>query len=133
MWTAIFFLCLYFLSLNTVIKAAIKGKGLFFPNFRRIDEAYNHSEKVWNSWWGIIGYYIQLLFHLTVFFFLFLFIVGTVIVICTEEEFKESFSEMNTGMKIGTVVSTLIFYTIITSPVWTAIRCFVRNRETVIR
>jgi len=61
----IFFILIYVLSLVTVIKAAITGRGLFLPDFKRIDEIYFLGMKsVWNTWWGILGYYLQLIFHL---------------------------------------------------------------------
>ena len=63
-WTIVFIL-IYILSLVTVIKAARTGKGLFFPNFRKIDEVYFLGmKKVWSTWWGKLGYYLQLIFHL---------------------------------------------------------------------
>ncbi|MDR0541605.1 MAG: hypothetical protein LBH19_05260 [Dysgonamonadaceae bacterium] len=71
----LFFIPVYALSLITVIKAARTGKGLFSPNFRRIDEVYFlGAKRVWNTWWGKLGYYTQLLFHIASFIILLLFI-----------------------------------------------------------
>jgi len=76
-WIIILIL-IYFLSLATVIKAARTGRGIFFPNFRRIDEAYFYgTKKVWNTWWGRLGYYLQLIFHLvTISIFVMIIVYG---------------------------------------------------------
>ena len=75
----IFFILIYVLSLVSTIKAARTGKGLFFPNFRRIDEVYFLGMKrIWNTWWGKLGYYLQLLFHLSTVVILLLIVMGII-------------------------------------------------------
>ena len=63
----IFAILLYVLSLVSLIKAARTGKGLFFPNFKRIDEVYFFGmKKAWSTWWGIMCYYFLLIIHLSI-------------------------------------------------------------------
>ena len=82
MWTVIFLIFLYIFSLVSTIKAACTGKGLFFPDFKRIDKVYFLGAKnVWNTWWGKLGYYIQLLFHLSVIILLLFMIIYGIIYI----------------------------------------------------
>jgi len=67
----IFAILLYAFSLVSLIKAARTGKGLFFPNFKRIDEVYFLGmKKVWSTWWGIMCYYFLLITHLSIFAFI---------------------------------------------------------------
>ena len=75
----IFFILIYVLSLVSTIKAARTGKGILFPNFRRIDEVYFLGMKrIWNTWWGKLGYYLQLLFHLSTVVILLLIVMGII-------------------------------------------------------
>jgi len=72
----IFAILLYEISLVSLIKAVRTGKGLFFPNFKRIDEVYFFGmKKVWSTWWGIMCYYFLLIIHLSIFAFFILFVI----------------------------------------------------------
>jgi len=65
----VIFIILYIASLISLVKAIRIGRGLFFPDFRRIDEAYfGGAKNVWNTWHGKLGYYLLLLFHLSIIF-----------------------------------------------------------------
>jgi len=60
-----------------LIKWAIYGKGLFFPNFNRIDKKVNENLRFkvnLNSWYGKLNYYFLLLWTLgEIVFIVFLF------------------------------------------------------------
>jgi len=80
MGSTIIIILLYILSVVTVIKAARTGRGLFFPNFRRIDEIYfGGTKKVWNTWWGMLGYYLQFIFIVLPLIFGILLIISAII------------------------------------------------------
>ena len=76
----------YLLSLGAGIKAMITGRGILFPNFKRIDTIYfGGTERVWSTWWGILCYYILLLFNLPVFLLaiLIILIIGFALLLIT--------------------------------------------------
>ncbi|MDR0681171.1 MAG: hypothetical protein LBG15_04875 [Dysgonamonadaceae bacterium] len=62
----LFLIFFYIFSLIVLIKAMINGKGIFFPIFKRIDEKYGNIYPVWDTWWGKLGYYINLIFNLSI-------------------------------------------------------------------
>ena len=121
----------YIISLVTVVNAAIKGKGLFFPDFRLIDKVYfGGVKKVWNTWWGILSYYLQLLVHLAIFIILIFFAVSMLIApFFAAINGNEYFYSFGTGMRIALILSGIIIAGIVASPVWLTIRYVLKKMK----
>jgi len=82
MISIILIIILYITILYSVIRAAVIGKGLFFPDFKRIDEYYQRkggiSVPTWNTWYGKLGYYFELFVFLVTIAFLLILLLAFV-------------------------------------------------------
>ncbi len=74
MWTFIVFVIFLILILSTFIRVMIYGKGIFKPDFKRVDLEFGRKKKIstnWNTPFGKGVYYIFLIIMLLSLFLIF--------------------------------------------------------------